>query len=72
MEDFPPTAFARQRRMKLVATCFFVLAIVAVLAPVIVGLIGHNVASLTVLIAPVLLIIGVIIRTRSDPAYARM
>ena len=70
MEDLPPAAFARQGRMKRIARCFFVLSLLTVLAPVIVGLLGYNTALPTVLIAPVLLVIGVIIQTRSDPAYA--
>lgn len=71
MEGFPPAAFARQRRMKRIARCFFVLSVLTVLTPVIVELIGYNTTLPTVLIAPGLLVIGVIIQTRSDPAYAR-
>lgn len=71
MEGFSPAAFARQRRMKRVAKCFFILSVLTVLSPVIIGLFGHNTALPISLIAVGLLMTGVIIQTRSDPVYAR-
>lgn len=70
MEDASPAALARQHRLKSIARGFFVLSVLTVLTPVIVGLFGYNTAFPVVLIAPILLVIGLIIQARSDPAYA--
>lgn len=42
MKEFPPVAFVRKLRMKRAARVFFVLSIMTVLVPVVVGLFGHN------------------------------
>lgn len=70
MESYPPAALARQGKLKIVARGFFGLSLLAVLTPVIIGLFGYDRAFPSVLVAPILLVIGVIIQTRSDPAYA--
>lgn len=56
--------------MKRVAKCLFVLCLATLVTPVVVGLVGHNTALPISLIVLSLLITGVIIQTRSDPAYA--
>jgi hypothetical protein len=69
--DFPPTAFARQRRMKRTARCFFALAALTVLMPLILGLLGQNTTLPFGLIVAASMMIGVVIQARSDPVYAR-
>lgn len=71
MEGFSPAAFARQRKMKRIANCFFILSVLTVLSPVIIGLFGQNTVLPISLIAVALLMTGVIIQTRSDPVYWR-
>lgn len=71
MEEIRPSTVARQRKMKRIARCFFVLSVLAILVPVIVGLVGYDTTLPTVLIAPALLVVGMIIRTRPDPTHAR-
>ncbi|WP_312099814.1 hypothetical protein [Corynebacterium dentalis] len=71
MEEFPPAALARQRRMKRVARAFFALSALAALTPIVVGLFGYNTDLPITLITAALMITGIVIQTRSDPAYAR-
>ncbi len=71
MEEYPPAAVIRQRRMKCVARALFFLSALAVLTPLVVSLLGYNVDLPLGLIATSLLITGIIFQTRSDPVYAR-
>lgn len=71
MESFPPTAFVRQRKMKRIARVFFVVAVLAVATPVVAGLLGYNTDLPIGLIVACLMVVGVIIQARSDPAFAR-
>lgn len=58
--------------MKRVARASFVLAVMTVFVPVVVGLFGHNTGMPIGLIVASLMMTGVVIQTRSDPAYLRM
>jgi hypothetical protein len=71
VEDFPPAAFVRQRRMKRVARRFFALAVLTVFMPLIVGLFDYDIALPIGVIVAALMMIGVVIQARSDPIYAR-
>jgi hypothetical protein len=70
MDRFPESSLIRQRKMKRLAKVCFALALVAVALPVVVGLLGMNLALPMGLLVAILLIVGVILWTRSDPAYA--
>ncbi|WP_299170017.1 hypothetical protein [uncultured Arthrobacter sp.] len=71
MDDILEPALVRQRKMKRLAKALFALAVLAVVLPVLMGLLGNNLAVPVSLLAAVLIIVGVIIWIRSDPAYAR-
>ncbi|NMR31851.1 hypothetical protein [Crystallibacter degradans] len=70
MDQFPESSLMRQRKMKRLAKACFALVLVAVALPVLMGLLGMNLTLPMSLVAVILLIVGVIIWTRSDPAYA--
>ena len=70
MDQFPESSLMRQRKMKRLAKACFALVLVAVALPVLMGLLGMNLTLPMSLLAVILLIVGVIIWTRSDPAYA--
>jgi len=71
VEDFPPAAFVRQRRMKRVARCFFAVGVLTVSLPLIAGLFNQNIALPIGVIVADLMMIGVVIQARSDPIFAR-
>lgn len=54
------------------ARAFFVLAVMTVFVPVVVGLFGHNTGMPIGLIVAFLMMTGIVIQARSDPAYLRM
>ncbi|QTG81548.1 cytochrome d ubiquinol oxidase subunit II [Arthrobacter crystallopoietes] len=70
MDQFPESSLMRQRKMKRLAKACFALVLVAVALPVLMGLLGMNLTLPMSLLAVILLIVGVIIWTRSDPAYS--
>lgn len=71
MDDIAEPALIRQRKMKRLAKALFALAVLAVVLPVLMGLLGNNLAVPVSLLVAILMIAGVITWTRSDPAYAR-
>lgn len=71
MELETKAAMARQRKLKRIAVIFFVLAAVGVLAPVSLGLFRSCVWFLGAPAPAAMVVLGVIIWTRSDPIYAR-
>ncbi len=71
MDGFPPESLTRQRRMKRIARTFFVLAILAAVGLPTLALLGYDSNSPSVWIAVSMLVLGMIITTRSDPVYAK-
>jgi len=57
--------------MKRVARICFVLAMLTVIAPVVLGLFELTSNVPVVLVAPCLIVAVIIVQTRSDPVYAR-
>lgn len=58
--------------MKRFAKILFILAVLTVLAPVVLGLLGLTADLPVGLVAPCLIVMGTVLQIRSDPVYSRV